>query len=238
MIAGLFLVVGATGFAGYHSGSFKKIDNWVRSQALALTANAGFKVKDILVTGRAQIPADELLAHLSIKESMPIFGVNIADARKSLAGLVWVKDVSISRRLPDKVFVDLHERVPVALWQYQKNISVIDQEGVVLPVADLSDYKQLPLVVGADASRHVMELIVLLKAEPGISAQLASAVRVGSRRWDLHLKNSVVVKLPEQDAELALSSLAALDRQKNILDRNIVSVDLRQPEKMIVMPQG
>ncbi|MBI3441348.1 MAG: FtsQ-type POTRA domain-containing protein [Proteobacteria bacterium] len=238
MVAGVLATVVAMGFAGYHSNSFKKINSWARLQALMITANAGFKVKDILVTGRTQVSADELLAHLSIKENAPILGVDIAEAQKSLAGLAWVKDVSISRRLPDRVLVELRERSPEALWQYQRNISVIDLEGVVLPVADLADYKQLPLVVGADAPAHVMELVSLLKAEPDINGQLASAVRVGSRRWDLHLKNGVTVKLPEQDMELALSYLAAVEKQKGILDRRIVSIDLRQPEKMIVMPEN
>lgn len=238
MIAGVFAAVAAAGFAGYHTGSFQKFNSWSRAQALSMTSDAGFRVKDILVTGRVQIPADELLEHLSIKVNMPIFGVDIASAQKSLAGLAWVKSVSISRRLPDKVFIDLQEREPVALWQYQKKISVIDHEGVVLPVANLGDYKKLPLVVGADVPKHIMELIGLLRAEPVIAGHFSSAVRVGRRRWDLHLKNDIVVKLPEQDVELALSSLAAAERQNNILDRNISSIDLRQPKKMIVIPLG
>lgn len=238
IIAGVFATVAAAGFAGYHTGSFQKFDGWVRSEALAMTSDAGFKVKDILVTGRIKIPADELLEHLSIKADMPIFGVDIAEAQKSLSGLAWVKSVSISRRLPDKVFVNLQEREPVALWQYQKKISVIDPEGVVLPVSNLGEYKQLPLVVGADVPKHVMKLLGLLKAEPIVAGHFSSAVWVGKRRWDLHLKNDIVVKLPEQDVELALSSLAAAEREKNILGRKISAIDLRQPEKMIIMPLG
>jgi cell division protein FtsQ len=236
LLAILLSAAGALGFAGYHNDAFKKFNASVTVKTLAYTANAGFKVKDILVTGRTQISSDELLSRLSIKENMPIFGVDIAAAQKSLTDITWVKSVSISRRLPDKIVIDLQERKPVALWQYRKKLSVIDQEGVVLTSEGLNAWQQLPLVVGEDAPKHVMELLGLLNAEPAVASQLISATRVGGRRWDLHLKNGISVKLPEQDSELALRTLAAEEEQKNILGRNIVSIDLRQPEKMVVTP--
>lgn len=203
---------------------------------LSLTANAGFKVKDILVTGRSQIPAEELLSRLSIKADDPIFGIRMEEAQKSLTDIPWVKDVIISRRLPDKIIIELKERVPVALWQYQKKISVIDQEGIVLTSAALDRYQQLPLVVGEDAPKYTPELMNLLSAEPAIADLLTSAVRVGGRRWDLHLKNNMSVKLPEQNVELALRHLVTAGEQKNIFDRQIISIDLRQPEKIVVEP--
>jgi cell division protein FtsQ len=236
LLAVALAAVAAIGFAGYQGDSFKKFGDRVTAQALEYTADAGFKVKNILVTGRAQIPSDELLAHLSIKKDMPVFGVDIAGAQKSLTAISWVKDVSISRRLPDTIVVALQERAPMALWQYQKKISLIDQEGVVLASSGLSAWQQLPLIVGEDAARHVMELTALLNAEPAVAGALVSAAWVGKRRWDLRLKNGISVKLPEQDVELALRRLAALDEQKKILDRTIAGIDLRQPEKVVIKP--
>ena len=227
---------GALVFACYRSEPFRKFDTSITAKTLATTAAAGFRVRDILVTGRSQISSDELLGRLSIKENMPIFGVDIAAAQKSLTDIPWVKSVSISRRLPDKIIIDLQERAPVALWQYRKKISVIDQEGVVLTSEGLNAWQQLPLIVGEDAQKHVMELLALLNAEPAVAGVFVSAARVGGRRWDLHLQNGISVKLPEQDAELALRTLAAAEEQNNIFARNIVSIDLRQPEKMVVTP--
>jgi len=224
------------GFLGYHSGSFKKMNEWAAGQALGKTAEAGFRVKDILVTGRVHIPAEELLAHLSIKENMPIFGVSIVEAQKSLTDISWVKTVSISRRLPDKIIVELKERTPAALWQYQKKISLIDQEGTVLATEDLSPWQNLPLVVGDGAPKHAGDLLGLLNAEPAVAKELVSAVWVGQRRWDLHLQNNIIVKLPEQDSELALRRLALLAEQKNLFGRNIAAIDLRAPEKMMITP--
>ena len=236
LIAGVMAVAGGLSLVSYHGGSFEKFGSRVMAQALGYTADAGFKVKDILVTGRSQVPFAELLERLSIKKDMPILGVDIVEARESLSAIPWVKDVSISRRLPDKIIVELQERVPVALWQHHKKISLIDRDGVVLASKDLQAWQQLPLVVGEGAPQQVMELAGLLNSEPVIAAMLASATRAGKRRWDLRLKNGVFVKLPEQDVELALRRLVTLEEQKNILGRNIAGIDLRQPEGVVIKP--
>jgi cell division protein FtsQ len=229
-------LLGAGAYTGHQSGSFKKISDWVSTQTLAYSKRAGFKVNDILVTGRVHIPAEELLAHFSIKQNMPIFGVSILDAQKSLAGISWVKSVSVSRRLPDQILVELTERTPAALWQYQKKISVIDQEGAVLTSDNLDVWQKLPLVVGEDAPQHVAELLTLLQAEPAVAKILTAAVRVEGRRWDLRLNNGIAVKLPERDMELALRQLVTLDETKHLLGRDIVAIDMRQPEKIMVTP--
>jgi len=236
LLAAVFGLIGTAGFSAYYNNTFKKCGAWLASEALAASANAGFTVKDILVTGRKQISTEEILASLSIKQGMPIFGVNIAEGEKSLAGISWVDNVVISRRLPDTIVVALQERMPVGLWQHEKKIALIDKDGIVLAASNLDQWQALPLVVGDGAEKNVTQLLNLLQAEPAIAKELVSAVRVGERRWDLHLKNDIVVKLPEQDTELALSRLAALQEKKNILGRNIAGIDLRQPERVMITP--
>jgi cell division protein FtsQ len=57
---------------------------------------------------------------------------------------------------------------------------------------------------------------------------------VAERRWNLRLKNGVDVRLPEFDVERALDQLVGLDRDKKILSRDIVSIDLRLPDRVTV----
>ncbi len=208
--------------------------DWASSQFLTRTAAAGFRVKDIVVTGRTQVNAEDILAHLSIKKDMPIFGVDIAQAQKSLNDISWVKNVSISRRLPDEIIVALEERRPAALWQFQKKLSLIDDTGVVLADENLGAWKQLPLVVGEDAPAQAGALLSMLAAEPVVANNFVSATRVGGRRWDLYLKNGLVVRLPERDMELALHSLVALQENKNVFGREISAIDLRQSDRLVL----
>ncbi len=52
---------------------------------------------------------------------------------------------------------------------------------------------------------------------------------VAQRRWNLHMKTGVDVKLPESDPASAVATLVQLERQSRILERKILSLDLREP---------
>lgn len=200
------------------------------------TVALGFQVNDILVMGRHEIGAAELLQHLGIEKGAPIFSVDLEGAQALLHQINWVDRVTVSRRLPDTIIVTLQERQPVALWQYQKKISLIDKTGFVIKDHDLDAYASLPLVVGEDAPMHVGELAQLMQAEPALAGDLASALRVGRRRWDLRLKNGVIIRLPENNVELALSRLVAASRDEGLLDKDVTVIDLRLPEKLTLTP--
>ena len=57
---------------------------------------------------------------------------------------------------------------------------------------------------------------------------------VGERRWNLRLKNGIDVRLPEADVAASLERLVALDREKNLITRDIVVIDLRLPDRVTV----
>lgn len=222
------------GAYGWQSGAFARTVAQIHDHGLQTAAQFGFRVDDILVTGRNRADANDLIAHLDLREGMPIFTVDIAAAQERLKQISWVKTVRVSRRLPNKIVVTLEERQPAALWQYKQKISVIDSEGVALTSDDLDAYAGLPLLVGEDAPKHVTELSGLLRAEPTIAQELSSAVRVGARRWDLHMKNGLEIRLPENDVEFALRKLAQTSESEGLFAKNIGVIDLRIPEKLTV----
>jgi cell division protein FtsQ len=57
---------------------------------------------------------------------------------------------------------------------------------------------------------------------------------VADRRWNLRLKNGIDVRLPETNVEQALDRLVALDREKKILSRDVLAIDLRLPDRVTV----
>jgi len=59
-------------------------------------------------------------------------------------------------------------------------------------------------------------------------------MRVADRRWDLRLRNGVTIRLPEHGEEAALAELSRLDREEQLLSRDIVAVDMRLPDRFAV----
>lgn len=236
LFGGGFLALTGLLLWAWLSGAILSAGSWIHDKTLSVTAAAGFTVDEILVTGRSRIAPEDLLARLNIHVGDPIFDVSIAEGQQKIAESSWIDSVTVSRRLPDTIVVAIKERQPAALWQYQKKISLIDAQGYVLSQDNLDTYNDLPLVVGEHAPENVLALLGLLRAEPEIAEMLTAAVRVGNRRWDLQLQNGLLVKLPEENVELALRKLALSHKNKNLLERDLKQIDLRIPEKLVIEP--
>jgi cell division protein FtsQ len=77
-------------------------------------------------------------------------------------------------------------------------------------------------------------LLKLVAHYPPIAKEVQASVLVAERRWDLYLKDKIVVSLPELAPDQALRRLVALDGEKHLLSRDIVAVDLRLSDRVIV----
>jgi cell division protein FtsQ len=210
--------------------------DWLSHKAVAVTARVGFTVEDILLTGRERVAAEDILMRLDVNRGIPIFAVSLTDMQQRLSGMPWIRRATVTRRLPQALVVQIEERVPAAMWQYQKKLSLVDAEGKVLTDRNLDAYKSLPLVVGADAAVHVADLLRLLQTEPELAREFSSAIWVGGRRWDIRLRQGVKVRLPETGLEDAISRLAVAVAEHKILARSVAVIDLRLAGKMVVTP--
>jgi cell division protein FtsQ len=74
----------------------------------------------------------------------------------------------------------------------------------------------------------------MIASEKTIANRVTAAVRVGGRRWRLYLDNGINVELPEENAAAAWKQLAELDRDSQILARNIEVIDMRLSDRLVV----
>jgi len=241
LLLGFLLIVTGIAIWGWHAGLPQRAARSLLDDILTLTQKMQFVVKDIAVEGRHQSNKDDVFDALGTERGAPIFALDTHEAAARLGKLPWVGSVAVERHLPDSVSVILTERVPSARWQHDEKVYVIDEEGHVLPAAKPEDFANLPLVVGVGAEQGAQNLIALLKKYPDIAGLTDSAVRVSERRWDLHLKPKVTVRLPEDsgaegEVNNALHRLSVLIAESNILSRNIVSIDLRMPDRVAYEP--
>jgi len=93
-------------------------------------------------------------------------------------------------------------------------------------------------VVGPGAPSHAAALLDTLANQPDLRARVAAMVRVGERRWNLQLKNGITVMLPEGHEEIALKKLHELQVNQAILDRPLVFIDLRLPDRLALRPRA
>jgi cell division protein FtsQ len=201
---------------------------------LGASALLGLTVSDIEVEGRETTDRETILAALAAGPGTPILAVNPARAKAQLEALPWVHHAVVERRVPGTLYVRLVERKPLALWQHGGRIELIDRDGGVIPVTRLDQFAKLPMVVGDGAATHAAELISMLATQPDLAARITAAIRVGDRRWDLRIDNAIDVLLPADDPEGAWSRLASLERSTTILKREVQTIDLRLPDRLVL----
>jgi cell division protein FtsQ len=201
---------------------------------LEASALFGLTVSDIEVEGRETTDRETILAALAAGPGTPILAVDPARARAQLEALPWVHHAVVERRVPGTLYVRLVERKPLALWQHGGRIELIDRDGGVIPVTRLDQFAKLPMVVGDGAATHAAELISMLATQPDLAARITAAIRVGNRRWDLRIDNAIDVLLPADDPLGAWSRLASLERSNTILKREVQTIDLRLPDRLVL----
>ena len=206
----------------------------ITASLIDLTVDAGLEVQEVLVEGRNETDRAAVMAAIQVKRGDPIMKFDPEAARAGLERLRWVATATVERRLPDTVFVKLDERRPMALWQRDGKLALIDRDGEVLTERELGRYNNLLQIIGADAPKHAQELLGHLGTVPALFKRVNAATRIGGRRWDLHLSNGVVVRLPESDIGGALHHLADQEAKQPVLDRDIVAVDLRMPDRLVI----
>ncbi|GAB4189028.1 MAG: hypothetical protein OHK0024_29470 [Thalassobaculales bacterium] len=204
------------------------------ARALSLSASLGLAVQEVLVEGRRRTPAEAVLQALAVERGTPILQVDPAATRERLEALSWVRLAQVERRLPDLLHVRLVEREPLALWQQGGRHALIDAEGVVLTSEGLEDYAHLVVVVGEGAPARAAGLMRLLAQAPDLKPRVRYAQWVGERRWNLVMDNGITVRLPEGDAAAAWLRLAELEREHSLLEREVLAIDLRLPDRLIV----
>lgn len=216
------------------SGASTKLAEWTQEKTYQYTASKGFTLDNIYVEGREYTDADTILAILNIEKSDPILMFDPASARKMLEKISWVKQAKVERQLPNSIYVNITERTPMAIWQRNKTLSLIDTQGVILTDKKLNRFKDFIILVGEDVPDRAPDLFNLLSAEPEIFNKIEAAKSVSNRRWDLVLKSGAVVKLPEEEVSLALSRLARMQADENIMDKNIKTIDVRELTRITV----
>lgn len=217
------------------SGSVYRAVDYTKMAFYDYTAAHGFAVQDIYIEGRTNVDADVLKAIINMERGDPILMFNPSAAKAMIDRISWVKDSHVERRLPNTIYVSLLERQPVALWQHQGKVKLIDHEGHVLTDTPSKQYKDMLIVVGDEnATAQLDKILPLLAVEVTLKDKVDSLQFKGQRRWDMTMDNGVVVRLPEKDVAMALSRLSQSQQEHQILQRDLVSIDLLEPDRLVV----
>lgn len=200
---------------------------------LALSADLGLRFERLTVEGRQETPDEAIMGAVGAARGAPLLSLDPDAIRARLEALPWVKSADVRRGFDGTLTLSLVEFEPFALWQRDGRFYLIDRDGEAI-AADPARFNRFLVLVGDNAPLHAAGLVAMLDLEPELEARVRAAVWVGDRRWNLRFDNGVDVKLPEADPTAAWLALARMEREQGILKRDLASIDLRLPDRMVV----
>lgn len=208
----------------------------VLEQGFALSAKTGLALTELHISGRNYTSTADIKSAIGSAYGTALLSVSLAEVKHNLEQLGWVKHAAVSRHYPNAIAISLEERRPLALLQSAGGHRLIDQHGSIIFGAPATAFSHLPVVSGEGAAEQAKYIIEALRTEPDLFADVWAIQRISNRRWDVHLRTGMAVRLPEKDAVLAWSKLAILDRDTKIMKRDLATIDMRVSGQLIVEP--
>lgn len=230
IIAGLLSVVLLTGHRAEALGSA------ITSFADARMASIGLKLQKIQLVNVSEEASPDVRKALKFEKDQPFALMNLAAVQKDIENVGWVKSATVRRQFPGVLIVEVVERPRLAVWQYNGKNTVIDDEGNIIPEAVSTKFSDLPFVVGEGANEAAPAIIELMRQRPALLEKTYALQRVNTRRWNVLLKNGAVIKLPALNQEQAMARLDVLMTQQRVLDQGFASIDLLDPDSLVVVP--
>ena len=181
-----------------------------------------------------------------------IFYVDLDQRRRELERLPWVEQATVMRLLPNRIAVNIQERMPVAFVQIGSRVSLIDSNGVVMGMpANRQTRYSFPVIRGITETEALSSRAAVMKIYSRLVGELGSAdgANYVQQLSEVDLSDPEDVKVTANDPggtmvvylgksdflpryKLYVAHIAEWRRQF----QNLQSVDLKFEGQMVVNP--
>ena len=215
-------------------GLFININVWENISAikkdlkLAFVERPEFMIKVASIDGSSDELANEIREILPLDFPVSYFDLDIKYLHKVVNEIPAVASVAIKISAGGVLQINVAEKSPSFIWRKDNIMSVIDETGSFIRIANSRvDYPKLPLVVGEAADLAVSEISSLMQANEYFKDHVRAFIRVGERRWDLILENNVRIMLPQREFLAAFDRLMLMNEAGSLLSGRLSNIDMR-----------
>jgi cell division protein FtsQ len=208
--------------------------------SLFLSRNPKFELRMINITTDGRLLPEQLCEYAGLQTGTNLFSVDFENLRRKLEEVPLVESVTISRKLPDTLTINVIERVAMAQirWNSRALPFLLDRHGVVLPMTRSG--QSLPLIEGLkqEAMRPgdrvekpgIRQCLDILAA----ADQLGLGAQVFFSSFDIRYPDFVTavvnrdttVRFPQHSAREKLIRLVSVLQLSNEQGRRVKTIDL------------
>ncbi|WP_300514394.1 cell division protein FtsQ/DivIB [Aliiroseovarius sp.] len=228
----VFAVIMAAGVYVADSDRREAILSSVQDMRRAVEERPEFMVKLMVIEGATPVVDDAIRQLMPIDFPISSFDLDLEAMQSEVAALDVIERVDLRVRPGGVLEVEVREREPVVLWRTAASLEMLDGTGHrVATISSRAGRADLPLLAGLGASDQVPEAMAILRAAGPLRGRLRGLVRMGERRWDVVLEGDQRILLPEDTPVQALEQVLALDQAQDLLARDLIVIDMRNPDR-------
>ena len=194
-----------------------------------------YSLSVVNINGLNNINEDEILNLIKPYIDSSIFLIPIKKIAKKISQNNWVKSINIQSNYKDTIEINIDESKPIGIYTTGiQNILFSDDLKILENIAN--NEKRFSALIKFEGKNSLHESIKLIDSFPDDFIQYVDkAFLINQRRWDLELKNSILLKLPENNIKEALENYKKI--YINFSNEELIeieSIDLRMKKKIIL----
>lgn len=165
---------------------------------------------------------------------VPLMALSTQEIKNSLDSLPWIKFSSVKKVLPDSLYLTIEPRQPFVVVETENKAVVYDSLGNALPIHPSDVSSDLLRLAGDGAFEASVEFLNIVADSSDLFSEIELAKRVSNRRWDIYLKNGLLVKMPENHSTYAWQEITRLARQSDLFTYDVKVIDLRIDDRVTI----
>ena len=196
----------------------------------ALTKIKFEKIKNIQISGLNQNQNLNLLESIQVLNLKNIFFLNGSEISKIIASNTLVESYEIFKKYPYALDIKIEKTDFLAKINNNGKIFLIGSNGKLSDVKFSN--KELPFIFGKPNIDEFIEFTNTIENSKFSLSEIKNLYFFPSKRWDLELKNNIILKLSKDHARLSLDQAFEFLNDNNF--KNIKVVDARIKNQIIL----
>jgi|TARA_A200000113_G_scaffold139762_1_gene125609 cell division septal protein FtsQ len=188
------------------------------------------KIKNIQISGLNQNQNLNLLESIQVLNLKNIFFLNGSEISKIIASNTLVESYEIFKKYPYALDIKIEKTDFLAKINNNGKIFLIGSNGKLSDVKFSN--KELPFIFGKPNIDEFIEFTNTIENSKFSLSEIKNLYFFPSKRWDLELKNNIILKLSKDHARLSLDQAFEFLNDNNF--KNIKVVDARVKNQIIL----
>jgi cell division septal protein FtsQ len=193
-----------------------------------------FQLRRVEIRGATLLRPSDVLARLAVDTTMSVWQ-DLGALERRVAKHPQVASVSISRKLPGTLVVEVRENAPVALLATAAGFRALDARGTALPLEPSTSPVDLPIIAQRDTA--VLRLLVdVRRAYPALFERISDVRRQGRGELVVRLASFPVRARSDISAD-RLAELLLVESDLQRRQARVAEIDLRFRDQVIARLQ-